>query len=44
MEKKGLNKDGDTPDDEKTAKSAQEARKQSLECCMQSLEHYTLCR
>ena len=43
MEKKGLDIDGDTPADKKTTKSVQEARRQSIERCIQSLEHYTYC-
>ena len=43
MEKKGLDIDGDTPADKKTTKSLQEAHRQSIERCIQSLEYYTHC-
>ena len=43
IENKDLDIDGDTPPDEETTISAQEARRQSIERCIQSLEHYTHC-
>ena len=43
MEKKELSIDGDTPTDKKTAMIAKETRRQSMERCVQSLEHCTYC-
>ena len=43
MEKNGLDVDVVTSADKKTTKSVQEAHRQSIERCIQSLEHYTYC-
>lgn len=43
MEKLGLDIEGDAPGDKKTAVTAQEARRQSIERCIKSLEHATYC-